>query len=149
MITAILLFTTSKTPADPAISALITGVIGAAVTIMGAILRDRRLRLLKTGIKVEGTVFSIEYEPYSRGNGGQYYPVIRYVTNTGEWITKKHTLGSNPSAFTEGESVTVFYDPEKPSTFILNDKLSKIVPWGVLILGIVLIGGAIIRYITI
>ncbi|PWK79345.1 uncharacterized protein DUF3592 [Mucilaginibacter oryzae] len=143
MITTILLSITRHTTYNPITTAVVTGIIGAGLTIAGVVLRYRRMRLLKTGIKVEGIVFSIEYEPGSQGYSGQYYPVIRYVANNGEWITKKYTLGSNPSTFKEGESVTVFYDPENPSTFMLNDKLSKIVPWLVLILGIVSTGGGL------
>jgi hypothetical protein len=148
MIAAILLSSNFKTPLDPLTSIIIMGIFGAAALIGGAIMRDRRVRLLKTGIKIEGTVFRIDYEPRSQSNNssGQYYPIIRYVTTEGEWITQKHNLGSNPSAFTEGESVTVFYDPKSPSTFILNDKLSKIAPWAVIIIGVVILAVAIIRY---
>ena len=147
MITAILLLTSLQTTTDPVTATLITGIIGAGAAISGAILHDKRQRILKTGVKVKGIVFDIEHEYRSRDNSNLYYPVIRYVTATGEWITKKHDLGSSPSAFTEGESVTVIYDPADPSSFILNDKTSKIIPLALLISGIVLIAGAIIHYI--
>jgi hypothetical protein len=148
MIIDILLYSNhSASSNNPAITALVLGVIGAIFTLIGAIMFDRRKKLMKTGIQVEGIVFSIEHEIRSNDSMGLNYPVIRYLTLQNEWITKKHDIGiSGTSSYKEGDSVTVIYDPNDNCSFTLNDTSSKIMPFIFLLIGAAMLGGAIVVY---
>lgn len=132
---------------SPTVNALIFGALGAIFTVVGAVLHDRSKKLRKTGIKVEGIVFNIEHEVSSNDSMGLYYPVIRYVTLQGEWITKRYNIGSRPSSYSEGDTVTVIYDPDDTSAFMLNDSVSKIAPFAGIILGLIMIIAAVVMYI--
>ncbi|MFC0517822.1 DUF3592 domain-containing protein [Mucilaginibacter angelicae] len=148
MIIDILLYSNHSTSSsNPTITALVLGVIGAVLTLVGAIMYDRRKKLMKTGIQVEGIVFSIEHEVSSNDSMGLYYPVIRYLTLQNEWITKKYDIGiSGSSAYKEGDSVVVIYDPNENSVFTLNDTTSKIIPLVFLLIGGAMLVGAIVVY---
>lgn len=123
------------------------GIIGALLTILGAIWNDRHKRLLKKGIKVEGVVFSVEVTVSGSSLTKTYYPVIRYLTLQNEWITKRYNIGSKPSLYKEGDKVIVIYDPTDTSVFTLNDTISKIAPIIFILIGVALLIGAIIIYI--
>jgi hypothetical protein len=137
----------SSGSSSPAVNALIFGALGAIFTVVSAVLHDRSKKLRKTGIKVEGIVFSIEHEVRSNDSMGLYYPVIRYVTLQDEWITKRYNVGSRPSSYSEGDTVTVIYDPNDTSVFMLNDSVSKIAPLAGIILGLIMIIAAVGMYI--
>lgn len=89
-------------------------------------LRKKRYRLLSTGVPVEGIVFDIESSmnndsPNSRSN----YPVIRFVTLKQEWITQTYNISYPEFILKKGQKVEIFYNPDKPSDFILNMKIDK------------------------
>ncbi|QEM03874.1 DUF3592 domain-containing protein [Mucilaginibacter rubeus] len=133
---------------DPATRALIFGGIGAIFSLIGATLNDRRKRLVKEGVQVEGTVISIERERSSKNSMTLNYPVVSYRTLQNELMTKKYNIGiSSGSSYKEGDSVNVIYDPKDTSSFMLNDASSKIIPRVFILIGLVLIIGAVIFYI--
>jgi hypothetical protein len=114
---------------NPAATALILGVIGAIFSLIGAIMHDRRKRLVKEGVQVGGTVISIEREMSTKNSMTLNYPVISYMTLQNELITKKYNIGiSSGSSYKEGDLVNVIYDPNDTSSFTLNDTSSKIIP---------------------
>ncbi len=51
-------------------------------------------------------------------------PVIRFVTNKQEWITKTSNM-SLPSA-KKGDKVTVIYDPENPQNFVVKTSYTNL-----------------------
>ncbi len=110
---------------------ILPAVLGLAFAIVGYLKMKEVKKLKQSGVRVDGTVFSIEFEPptYSssgNSNSGLYYPVIRYVTNEKEWITKRYEVGHFPSKYTEGQTVPVLYDPDKINEFIIDDNSSNI-----------------------
>lgn len=147
MATATLLFIHTKKGLDPPTAALITGAVGSLFCIIGAILRDRRKRLLKSGIRVEGEVSGIDYDPGRNDSMGIYYPIIQYVTTNGEEITQKYNFGTSRKTYNQGDSVAVIYDPESPSTFILNNKTSRLGPWICILMGLIFVLLAIVMYV--
>lgn len=133
---------------NPAVTALISGGIGAIFSLIGAIMHDRRKTLVKEGVQVEGTVISIEREMSSKNSMTLNYPVISYRTLQNELITKKYNIGiSSGPSYKEGDSVNVIYDPNDTSSFTLNDTSSKIIPPVFILIGLVLIIGAVVFYI--
>ena|ERR1700759_4216703 len=110
---------------------ILPAVLGLAFSIVGYLKMKEVKKLKKSGIRVDGTVFSIEFEPptYSssgNSNSGLYYPVIRYVTREKEWVTKKYEVGHYPGKYNEGETVPVLYDPGNINEFIVDDNSSNI-----------------------
>ncbi len=78
--------------------------------------------LLKNGVEVEGVIFDVEWEStestFSSSNAQASYPVVRFVTNEGTWITKK----SNQSGILikQGQKIKLKYNPENPENFIIQ-----------------------------
>lgn len=110
---------------------LLIGGIGLAFTIIGYINRQKVGRLAKSGVKVEGVVFSVESEvdvnigsQYT--NGSSRYPIIRFVTADNEWVTQKYNVSAFPG-YKAGDKVTVIYNQEKIAEFILDDTSTKII----------------------
>lgn len=102
-----------------------------AFTIIGYINRQKVGRLAKSGVKVEGVVFSVESEvdvnigsQYT--NGSSRYPIIRFVTADNEWVTQKYNVSAFPG-YKAGDKVTVIYNQEKIAEFILDDTSTKII----------------------
>lgn len=74
------------------------------------------LRLRRTGIKVQGTIFEFgETDP-----DGNRYPVIRFLTQNDEWITGKPKYNIATNFQKIGEKVSIIYDPSNPNYFV-ND----------------------------
>jgi len=63
--------------------------------------------------RATGTVTDLEHRRDSDG-GGAYYPVIRFVTATGDKVTFRSSVGSRPPSHDVGEAVAVLYDPADP-----------------------------------
>ena len=110
-------------------------VVGFATLIAGGVLVKSTWALLATGERAEGRVIELEYR--RSDDGGSYYPVVRFRSAGGEEITFRSSFGTSPPAFSEGEAVTVLYDPRNPYAGKI-DSFSQL--WlGPLILG--LLGG--------
>jgi len=114
---------------------LIIGGIGLTFTIVGYVNRQKIGRLTKSGVKVEGVVFAMEPEAeVNIGIGDQYtsgssrYPTIRYVTTEKEWVTQKYNVTAFPG-YKVGDKVSVIYNPEKITEFILDDKSTKMISY--------------------
>jgi hypothetical protein len=121
---------------------------GAFLSVWGIGKISERRKLLKTGVKVEGVVFQLEkLTSFGKKPSTLYYPVIRYVTLDKEWITEKYGVGTNPSAYKEGEIVKVIYDPADYKHFIIDDFMSKALGIILIAVGALLIIGVFIYYI--
>ena len=86
--------------------------------------RSKRVRLLRTGIKVEGEVVRIKKEKSrdSTLNRIRYVfkPVVQFVAN-GELVTKISDIYSDPCPYNVGDKLTVIYNAENVDEFTLND----------------------------
>jgi hypothetical protein len=121
---------------------------GAFLIVWGIGKINERRKLLKSGIKVDGVVFKLE-ERLSSGTDRMllYYPVIRYVTVDKNWITEEYDVGSNPSAYKEGDIVKIIYDPTDYKHFIIDNFLSKVLGWVLALIGVAILVGVLIYYI--
>jgi len=100
---------------------LILAASGFGAWFIYLYLKQKRTRLLSTGIPAEGIVVDF----VSRMNNDSYnkYPVIRFVTRKHEWITVTYNISYPGFVLKKGQRVTVFYNPEKPSDFVLDLKI--------------------------
>ncbi len=101
-------------------SELVVGLISSVFIAIGAILWKKGDHLLFIGKKTQAVIFRNNYQSSGSG-GGLYYPVIRFKTESDEWITHELSTGHSP-ARPEGKKLEVIYDPEDPSNVALNNK---------------------------
>jgi hypothetical protein len=102
---------------------LVIFVIGISLFLVGIQRYNKRRRLLRTGVHVEGKIFQI----INTGNSESttYYPVIRFETIKKEEVTEKYKRGGNRWTYKEGETVNIIYDALNPGHFLLDDPRAK------------------------
>jgi hypothetical protein len=98
-------------------------VIGLAILLIGIARSNEKRRLLRSGIRVNGTVFQVVNDGHS--NSTTYYPVVRFLTKEKDWVTERYKIGANQWSYKEGQDVKVIYDPLNPGKFLLDDVRSK------------------------
>jgi hypothetical protein len=96
--------------------------------VIGIVALWNTVELYGGGARAEGTVLGVretrrtEQEEVTRPDGGEYRrnvervsyaPVVRFVTGEGREI-EFHGRGGGDRGFTEGDRVTVVYDPANP-----------------------------------
>lgn len=129
------------------IDLLIFILIGIVLIIWGNFKFTEYKRLIQSGIKTEGIVFSIESEYTTPTDGvANYYPVIRFTTQEKEWITERYGLSSRPCPYKVGESVKIIYDPNDNKKFIIDNGNARLLGPMIMILGVLFIIGAIVQY---
>lgn len=70
--------------------------------------------------EVDGVVFDL----HKSITHNLYYPVIRFVTKDGYWITQTLEDGFSPGIFKKGETVKVRYNKDEPKDFhIISSRL--------------------------
>jgi len=108
---------------------LLIGGLGLVFTVIGYFSRSKTQKIMKSGVRVEGVVFSTERDIELGSQGSitsSVYPIIRFVTAEKEWVTQKYNITSFPR-YEEGDKVTVIYNPENITEFILDDFSTKAV----------------------
>ncbi len=101
-------------------------------------------RLFKTGILTEGVIFDIASDGSSETRSN--YPIVRFTTSTGEWITHPYRIGIFPSSFKTGSKVKIVYNPIKPSDFLIRSPYSIIVPAIIILAALFFISVGIVRF---
>lgn len=111
--------------ADP-INIIALLVFGIIFILAGSKLVEKRKNIIQNGIEVEGVIFEfddstppISIDSYDNAK----YPIIRFVTKKGEWITEKSEYEVSSFLFKEGQKVKVIYNPENPKDFIFKTKV--------------------------
>lgn len=105
------------------LTSLIFLTAGSAILIVWIYFKQKRDKLLRTGTVVEGIVFDFVSRSLSDSAGD--YPVIRFVTIQQEWITQTYKISYPKIVLKRGQKVEVYYNPEKPSDFILKLKIDN------------------------
>jgi hypothetical protein len=127
-------------------AALVLGVICLAGFVVAVtVVEDRNAELRQSGDQAVGTV--AELYPDSKYRSGR--AVVRFTTDGGEWY-EPVDLGANADNYTEGQTVTVFYDPTDPARMTIDHEVNQ-ASWTVLpmilsmLAGLGLVGLAIVR----
>jgi hypothetical protein len=100
------------------ITAIILFAIGMGLLYTTYAVSKKYDTLLKNGERAEGIIFDFE----GGGPDNPDMPVIRFVTAQQEWITKASNI-SLPH-LKKGAKVTVLYDPQNPSNFVVKSSFS-------------------------
>ena len=110
-------------------------LLGGAISVFSFFkFREKRKRIIDNGIEVEGIIY--EFDGISI-NDQTSYPLIRFVTKEGLWITEKGDWTS--TSLKEGVKVTVVYNSNDPKEFIYRTSYdwSDILTYLFLIAGVV------------
>ena len=110
-------------------------MLGGCVAIFGFFkFRKKKKRILDNGIEVTGTIYEIDDISI---NNQVNYPLIRFVTKDGLWITEKGDWTS--TTLKSGTQVTVIYNSNDPKEFIykISSDWSDILSYLVLVAGVV------------
>lgn len=124
-------------------------IVGGGIMLAIASSKSKKLAALKEkGQSAKGVVFMMEQESgggkFTFGNNdsdwefNSKYPVIRFLTADQEWITAKSSHVVH-SLYKEGEAVTVIYNKEDPTEFMIESKLNDVI-----FLLLQVVGGALI-----
>lgn len=92
----------------------IFGGIGSIFAITGIIVAVNTRSFVVTSVKAPGTVTS-----FIRSSK-VHYPVVKFTPSSGDPITFESNSGSNPPAFKQGQQVEVLYNPQQPSSAMIN-----------------------------
>ena len=109
-------------------------LLGGAISVFSFFkFREKRKRIIDNGIEVEGIIY--EFDGISI-NAQTSYPLIRFVTKEGLWITEKGDWTS--TSLKEGVKVTVVYNSNDPKEFIyrISYDWSDILAYLLLIAGV-------------
>ena len=77
----------------------------------------KRKRVLSNGVTVEGIIFQ-----FDRSRDTNDFPVIRFTTKDGIWITEPSDDAPLPFLLKQGQKVSVTYNFENPKEFIFTTK---------------------------
>jgi len=103
---------------------------GLAMSGFGLFRVFRRKQYKRSGIRVDGVVTDVVMD------GRNYYPIVRYETLDGVEVEDEYSLGTSPSAFKKGEHVAVLYKPENCKKFIIDNKKSEYIEFGIIAIGL-------------
>lgn len=111
--------------------------LGIVFIIVSMTLMSKRNKIIQNGIEVEGVIFDFEVSDVSNNNFLKY-PIIRFVTKEGLWITK--TSDYSLPFLKKGNKVSVLNNKDKPEDFIFKTSIDigKLV-YLLLILGIIIL----------
>ncbi|GAB2561438.1 DUF3592 domain-containing protein [Spirosoma aerophilum] len=82
-------------------------------------------RIMKAGVEAKGVVIDTRY---SRDKNGRttsaQAPVVQFVTAEGKPVTYYSQTYTTPASFDVGETVTLWYMPEKPQEDVILDGMT-------------------------
>lgn len=103
----------------PALFLLALGLLGGIVTLR-RILFARRLQ--RTGVEVLGQV--IRQREVRNRRGAYFIPTIRFTTWLGQLIEAESAGHSTNLEFFDGDEVVVYYDANRPASFLLAQEMN-------------------------
>lgn len=114
-----------------AIMKYIFSIIGIGLLAGAYYLYQSTQDFLGSALSAQGTVVELSlsrsHKSGSSNSSVTYAPVVNFTTNEGKSITFTSTTSSNPPSYTEGETVEVFYQADRPESAKINGFFSL---WG-------------------
>ncbi len=106
--------------------------IAGFVVLATALIPARRLLVLRSGTRAEGTVLWLEMNT-TNNNHNSRFPEVQFTAANGEVLRFLDRAGANPSPYKVGDRVTVLYQPGKQGTAMIDHGLSNWEPVGALL----------------
>lgn len=108
-------------------------IAGLALIAISIFKKSSRSYLLESGVKAEGIIYKLANKPNNPTSWGSSDNImdkvtVRFVTENKEWITediKQDFAGFYTGQYEEGQTIDVYYDPQKPSNFYIDTKQSE------------------------
>ncbi|RFZ84561.1 DUF3592 domain-containing protein [Mucilaginibacter terrenus] len=123
---------------------LFTAALGGLLFAVGCIVYLKRKKLLRSGIRVVGTVAG--FAPRADADSLPI-PLIRYVTADKKILTEQYDVAvSSADKYSEGQKVEVIYDPDDASSFVIDNKTTRYLWLFFMAGGVALFIGAYIYY---
>ena len=127
-----------KESLTPLLGSVLPLLIGCIFLFLYLVHQRKKSRITKTGVAVEGVVFELKSKSSAANDGNLQFPIIRFVTLKGEWITEQYNVSS--FLVKPGKKVAVWYNAENPKEFIVDmGRPSNLVMPLLLIVGLALI----------
>jgi len=104
-------------------------------------------KLSRIGVLTEGEV--IRLDSSSGFDSRLYYPVVKFNTISGENVIHTYKIGMFPANYKTGMKVTIVYNPNKPSNFIIKSRYSLLIPLATLLVSLSLLGIGTIKLLDI
>jgi len=104
---------------------VILSTVGAALLffLVRYAIKERK-RIKQTGIRVEGLVVKVEKD-YGSNHSATHLLHIQYTTAEGEVVNGIYRDIFHPSSYMEGDTLTIIYDVNNTSRFILANMRKK------------------------
>ncbi|HEY8927676.1 MAG TPA: DUF3592 domain-containing protein [Mucilaginibacter sp.] len=124
-------------------------LIGALFIIWAFGRRNHRVKLLQTGVTVEGKVIRIERveSTDSDGTSYRYTPVIEFPVSKTETIAKTSKISTYPCPYKVDDKVAITYDPVNIDDFTLNDGPVKTLENALFAIGVIALIYAAVQFI--
>ena len=87
--------------------------VGLLALLIAVWVNSLERRFVATAERATGTVVDLEYRSSGKG-GAAYYPVIRFVTRSGDTVVAHTNVGARPPAHQKGDVLPILYDPARP-----------------------------------
>jgi Protein of unknown function (DUF3592) len=122
-------------------------VIGLALIAGGAWWGQHRTIFMATAAVADGRVVGGEWSGGSGSSSPTYHAIIRFSDAGGRSITYRDDIGTNPPSFRIGETVRIYYDPERPENALIDRGLwNWLLPLLVALGGVLLLLGGLTQY---
>jgi len=105
----------------PVIPILVSFAMGLFFIIFGYRRLKKARRVIQDGISVEGIVFDFASSS-DIVNTSDYdvYPIIRFVTKEGSWITRTYDIAISQDQIKRGQKMRIVYNPKNPEDFVID-----------------------------
>jgi hypothetical protein len=98
------------------INIIIPFFVGLVLILLSLKSTEKKKRVIANGIETDGIIFSFESSGIS--DSSAVYPVIRFVTKEGVWITELADMVLPRYLLKEGQKVRVIYNADNPKEFV-------------------------------
>ena len=109
-------------------------LLGMVIILGAGYFLVQNIMMVANDIKTTATVTKVKQQFQRAGETTRtYVPTVKYVTETGRAITGSTGYGSSMYNFDVGDKVTVYYDPQNPTSFNIIVPLST---WALPVFGV-------------
>ena len=114
---------------------LLLALICALLALWGVDRMVHNLSMVLTGLRTPGVIVSNDLECGRRSC--EHVPVVRFVARGGQTYEVRSTMArDNPPEYHVGQNVTVYYDPRRPESALINSWEDLwLLPLGVIVMG--------------
>ncbi|GAA6621758.1 DUF3592 domain-containing protein [Scytonema sp. NUACC26] len=92
--------------------------IGLLVTTIGITTGFSNYCFVKKAISTQGTVINNLHDLAKSSDS--YYPLVKFITRTGETVVFESKVGSSVPEYKKGEQIEILYYSQKPDAAMIN-----------------------------